>query len=475
MRLRGLTRARLLVGSALSGLLLLVAVASVAAPSAQAADICVAHPSDPSVVCVRNNDTTVDACDRDNDTHRVYARLITEASSPSFQSPFYDDNGSNPGCGNFNFPSRVLSVAVCVQTEGCSAFKQTGPAAAPIVPPPAAAPIVPPPVAAPSGPAAPGESVIYAAGDISCNRPQRQAAQRTAQQGKKVKTCQSRATYNKIRELETQRGNPGLPSAVLALGDIQYEVGSFGAFLENYQPDWGPLKPTTFPAVGNHEYETKDAADYWRYFNTYPPINQTPTNGFGKSTQGWYAFNSGSWRIYAINSNCTDGKKMAPTSCARGSAQYNWLLRDMRANPRRCSLMFMHHPYWDSSQDNFNTPKLGPLIRLFSDRGGDVVLAGHAHDYERFARSNPAQQEASPNARGFRLFIVGTGGKNLRPFARPTKKKPNPIEPNSRRRNNTDFGVLQLRLGKARYGWRFASAYKTEGGVFSDAGTGQCR
>ena len=81
----------------------------------------------------------------------------------------------------------------------------------------------------------------------------------------------------------------------------------------------------------------------------------------------------------------------------------------------------------------------------------------------------------SPNARGFRLFIVGTGDRSLRPFARPTKEKPNPIELNSKRRNNTDVGVLQLRLGKADYVWRFASAYNTEGGVFSDAGTGQCR
>ncbi len=86
---------------------------------------CVAHPSDPSVVCVRNTGRTVDVCDRDNDSHRVYARVITEASRPSFQSPFYDDNDSQPGCANIPFPRRVLSVAVCVQNEGCSAFRPT--------------------------------------------------------------------------------------------------------------------------------------------------------------------------------------------------------------------------------------------------------------------------------------------------------------------------------------------------------------
>ena len=64
-------------------------------------------------------------CDRDADGHRAYARVITTASTPSFLSPFYDDNDSQPGCANLNFPQRVLSVAACVQFEGCSAFKPT--------------------------------------------------------------------------------------------------------------------------------------------------------------------------------------------------------------------------------------------------------------------------------------------------------------------------------------------------------------
>ena len=92
---------------------------------APARDVCATHPSDPSVVCVRNQGHTVDVCDRHADGHRAYARVITEASNPAFQSPFYDDNDSQAGCANLHFPSRVLAVAVCVQYEGCSAFKPT--------------------------------------------------------------------------------------------------------------------------------------------------------------------------------------------------------------------------------------------------------------------------------------------------------------------------------------------------------------
>lgn len=95
------------------------------APRPPARDVCAGHPSDPSVVCTRNAGHTVDVCDRDPDGHRAYARVITEESSPAFLSPFYDDNDSRAGCANLHFPSRVLSVAVCVQYEGCSPFKET--------------------------------------------------------------------------------------------------------------------------------------------------------------------------------------------------------------------------------------------------------------------------------------------------------------------------------------------------------------
>lgn len=94
-------------------------------PPPVAHDACVAHPSDPSVVCVRNRGHTVDVCDRDPDGHRAYARVITDASRPNFRSPFYDDNDSQAGCANLPFPSTVRGVAVCVQYEGCSAFRRT--------------------------------------------------------------------------------------------------------------------------------------------------------------------------------------------------------------------------------------------------------------------------------------------------------------------------------------------------------------
>jgi hypothetical protein len=66
---------------------------------------------------------------------------------------------------------------------------------------------------------------------------------------------------------------------------------------------------------------------------------------------------------------------------------------------------------------------------------------------------------------GVPLFIVGTGGGNLRAFGRP------PLEA-TEVRNAETWGVLELTLGDGRYDWEFLPV---EGATFTDAGSGACR
>ena len=98
--------------------------------------VCVSHPApqDGSVVCVRQNAHTVDVCDRKDDGHRAYARVVTRGTYPAYRSPYYDANDHNPGCTNLHFDSQVVSVAVCVQTKGCERHEGDGRAAAATTP-----------------------------------------------------------------------------------------------------------------------------------------------------------------------------------------------------------------------------------------------------------------------------------------------------------------------------------------------------
>lgn len=124
------------------------------------------------------------------------------------------------------------------------------------------------------------------------------------------------------------------PDVVAVLGDNQYEGGALSSLLSSYDLSWGRLKSRTRPAIGNHEYETSGAAGHFGYFGSRA----------GKADKGYYSYDLGTWHVVVLNSNC------AKVSCARGSAQEKWLRADLKANPRRCTLAYFHHPRYSSGE-----------------------------------------------------------------------------------------------------------------------------
>jgi hypothetical protein len=204
--------------------------------------------------------------------------------------------------------------------------------------------------------------------------------------------------------------------------------------------------------VGNHEYLTPGAAGYFDFFNG-PGAATGPAGERGK---GYYSFDVGAWHLVALNSNCT-----RVGGCWAGSPQEQWLRADLAAHPSACSLMFMHHPLWSSDARELRLVALRPLIQTFYDAGGELLLVGHSHFYERFALQDP-EGNVDP-VRGIREIIVGTGGRNVSGFG--------PIWENSEVRNGRTFGVLKLTLHPAGYDWEFVPV---PGEAFTDSGSQTC-
>src|SRR4051794_13457316 len=99
-----------------------------------------------------------------------------------------------------------------------------------------------------------GDPVIGAAGDIACA-----PANPLFNGGSGTSTaCQQGATSDALLSQPL--------SAVLPLGDTQYEKADPTEFAGAYDPSWGRLKTISKPAVGNHEYLTAGAQGYWSYF-----------------------------------------------------------------------------------------------------------------------------------------------------------------------------------------------------------------
>jgi hypothetical protein len=143
-----------------------------------------------------------------------------------------------------------------------------------------------------------------------------------------------------------------------------------------------------------------------------------------------------------------------------GSLQEQWLRADLDAHKTLCTLGYWHSPRFSSGYQGGHA-SMEPLWDALYDAGAEVVIAGHDHDYERFAPQTPTGLLDS--AGGIRQFVVGTGGTDLLPF--------NGAAANSELRNNTTLGVLLLKLYDGWYEWEFIS---TQRDGFGDSGAGRC-
>lgn len=254
----------------------------------------------------------------------------------------------------------------------------------------------------------------------------------------------SRTTAENCRQQETSDLALSLrPDAVAVLGDDQYEDGTAEAFRTGYDPTWGRLKALTRPAVGNHEYRTRDAAGYFGYFG----------GAAGEPGKGWYSYDLGSWHVVVLNSNCGN------VPCADDGEQVRWLRADLAAHPASCTLAYWHHPRW-SDGEHGDDGDVAPFVRALHEAGADVVLSGHDHDYERFAPMSP-DGSADPG-RGLREFVVGTGGKSH--YATGRRATTEAV-------SSDTFGVLALTLGQGSYAWRFVPV---AGSSFTDSGAAGC-
>ena len=227
---------------------------------------------------------------------------------------------------------------------------------------------------------------------------------------------------------------------IFTLGDNVYPNGTAESFARCYEPTWGRHRGRTHPNPGNHDWDVAAGSPYFSYFGA----------SSGPSGLGYYSFNLGAWRVLSLNSNI---------NAAPGSAQYEWVKRDLAAAPTLCTLAYWHHPVF-SSGPNGNNGQMRELWRLLDDAGVDVVLVGHDHLYERFA---PQDADGHSSASGMREFIVGTGGTRL--------YNPATVQPNSEVRGADTWGVLRLGLHSDRYDWEFLPV---DGGAFRDSGSAAC-
>jgi Calcineurin-like phosphoesterase len=239
---------------------------------------------------------------------------------------------------------------------------------------------------------------------------------------------------------------------VFTAGDNAYPDGRASDYTNRYEPAWGPFKARTMPSPGNHEYQTAGASGYFDYFSATPsaPVPNTPDNPGLTPGKGYYSYDLGSWHVISLNSNI---------SMAIGSAQYEFVKTDLATNTALCELAYWHHPIASSGQHG-NNAVARPIFALFDAQGGDLVINGHDHNYERFTKIDSLGR---PSASGVRQIIVGTGGANLRSLGF--------VQPGSEVHNSTTHGIVDINLSSTGYTGTFVPV---PGKTFPESFEGTC-
>jgi 3',5'-cyclic AMP phosphodiesterase CpdA len=214
-----------------------------------------------------------------------------------------------------------------------------------------------------------------------------------------------------------------IAGTVFTTGDNVYFNATPADFRSCYDPRWGRHKSRTYPAPGNHEYQSPGALPYFDYFG----------DRAGPRGAGFYSFTLGNWHIISLNSE---------VGITQGQEQYLWLRRDLeetRAARTRCTLAYWHHPLFTSGPSGGTGGRMRDLWALLYEFGVDVAITGHDHFYERFA---PQDVLGRRDAFGIQQFVAGTGGATLYDFG--------PSHPNSLFKLKA-YGVLKLTLRDVGY------------------------
>ncbi len=170
-------------------------------------------------------------------------------------------------------------------------------------------------------------------------------------------------------------------------GDIPYDGGTRAAFEQRFfgvYADYLKYFPV-FPASGNHEYDSADAAPFREVF-------VLPENGGPDGIERWYSYDWGDVHFVAL-----DTEKTGPVQAA-------WLDADLTANQLPWTIVYWHKPPFSSGEHGSDGGARSTFVPILEKHKVPLVLNGHDHDYERTTPQN-----------GVTYVVTGGGGVGVRP------------------------------------------------------------
>ena len=178
---------------------------------------------------------------------------------------------------------------------------------------------------------------------------------------------------------------------IITTGDNIYvhPPETYDSIISPFYDDFIPER--FFPSTGNHDFDyDRSLRGYDAQIQPYLDyFNQGRTNPIGRH----YDFQHGGVHFFSLDSH--------PDGPGRPQ-QWQWVQQRMRQSTACFTILYFHHPPYGSRGSTSDTRDDWPVSDLPPELQIDVVLAGHAHHYERMEKD------------GVLYIINGIGGRNPR-------------------------------------------------------------
>ncbi|MDR3389229.1 MAG: metallophosphoesterase [Rudaea sp.] len=212
------------------------------------------------------------------------------------------------------------------------------------------------------------------------------------------------------------------PSALVLLGDQGYEHGADSAYTLNlFQPLQSLLATTPmFPVPGNRDglrsAILRHGQETGPYFTRFFAPREGESGGLASHSGVYYAVDVGALHLIVLDSVFSDR--------SAGGAMANWLRADLAAlNGTQWLVAVWHHPPYskggtDSDFDRTAIEMRETFLPLLEAAGVDVIVSGHAHNYERSVLIDGAYGSSDEFGDG-NVVDAGLGAPPDVPYVKP--------------------------------------------------------
>jgi len=170
--------------------------------------------------------------------------------------------------------------------------------------------------------------------------------------------------------------------AWVQLGDNAYDEGTDAQYQAALFDMCSARLRTTpiWSTLANHDTYSTDWNGLYPYLNIYTMPLLGEAGGVASHTQLYYSFDIGMAHFISLDAKVS--------SRAANGDMANWLRADLAATTSRWTIAFWHHPpYTKGSHDSDTEIELiemrQNILPIIEAGGGDLVLSGHSHCYER--------------------------------------------------------------------------------------------